>query len=86
MNERLDPGFYVLDPADPEAPVLLDEWHGIRTGDTVRDAGPVAPLDGEFTVTAIYAFTGTGHGGWVSVILDGGALEISAEHLRRVDT
>jgi hypothetical protein len=82
-----DPGFYVTDPSNPSAPVFLDEWHGIRVGDQVRDAGPVAPLEGEFTVSAIYWFKAVGgaSGSWVTVILDGGALEISAENLRRVD-
>jgi hypothetical protein len=79
-----DPGYYVTDPADPDAPVLLSEYGGMRPGSEVRDAGPVAPLPYRLTVTAIYEFRDNGHGGWVAVICkgdNGGTYELSASSL-----
>ena len=75
--------FYVTNPADPDAPVVLDEYHGIRPGDQVTDEGPVAPLlTGPLTVAAIYEFRDNGRGGWVTAILNDGEYEVSADHLR----
>lgn len=43
--------FYTTDPTDPDAPVVLDEWHGLR--DQVRLVPAGSPYDrpAEVTVT-----------------------------------
>lgn len=51
--------FYLTDPHDPEAPVRLDEYHGLRPGDQVVYNNPEfqVPLsDGPVTLTALYRF------------------------------
>jgi hypothetical protein len=77
--------YYTTDSADPDAPVLLEEYNGIKPEDEVTDHGPVAPLQGRLTVKAIYQFTYDGQGGWVTAILkgdDGSTYEVNADHLR----
>ena len=78
-------GYYRTDPDDLAAPVELTEYQGIRPGDQVADAGPVAPLPGPLTVTAIYEFRDRGSGGWVTAILNAGKYEVNADQLRRLD-
>ena len=75
--------FYVSDPKDPDAPVLLSEYHGIRPGDRVT-ATSITPAAGPLVVDEIYEFRDNGHGGWVTAILNDGQWETSADNLRRI--
>jgi hypothetical protein len=79
-------GYYVTDPADPDAPVALEEYNGIKPGDRVRYENPEAPwlppLLGSLTVSAIYQFIDNGHGGWLTAILNDGEYEVDATNLR----
>jgi hypothetical protein len=84
--------FYVTDPEDPEAPVVLAEYngkhHGVtRPGDTVEYDDPGAPWLGSpapdgvpLIVTEIIDFGG---GFPPQAILNDGAWEVSADNLRR---
>lgn len=79
--------FYVTDPDDPSAPVLLAEYHGIKPGDEVTYHNPAAslpPLPGPLTVDEIYEFRDLGAGGWVVALLNGGQYEVNAGHLSPV--
>ena len=78
-----------MDPADPDAPVLLGELDGIRPGDLVTDegTGPLPPLPGKLEVLALYRFTDNGGGGWEVAVLrgaDGCTYEAGPGHLRVV--
>ncbi len=77
---------YQTDPTDPDAPLLLDEYKGIKPGDKVTHHAPVAPLTGPLTVDAIYQFTDNGQGGWVTAVLNDGEYEVNADHLRVAGT
>ncbi len=76
-------GYYETNPADPDAPVLLSEYKGIKPGDSVAYGNPgTPPIPGPLTVAAIYQFTDNGHGGWVAAVLNDGVYEVNADHLR----
>jgi hypothetical protein len=78
--------YYVANPDDPDAPVLLHEYGGIRPGDRVTYENPAAPpLPGPLVVDEIWEFVDHGAGGWVAAILNKGEYEVNADHLRRVD-
>lgn len=73
--------FYVNDPTDPEAPVVLDDYRGLKPGDRVVYTGPVG-LAGTFVVEQlIRIFPGTDNYGTVQAILNGGAYEVNADNL-----
>lgn len=80
-------GYYVTDPADPDAPVLLEEYRGYRPGDRVAcDIAGILPLPGPLTVDEIYCFTDCGeYGDVVTVILSGGQWEVNGDSLRRLE-
>lgn len=78
--------FYVTDPADPEAPRVLQEYTGpchgtIRPGDEVVYDNPSfpLPLPGPLTVTELIDLGG----GPVQAILNNGTYEVTARNLRR---
>jgi hypothetical protein len=82
--------FYSTDPDDPDAPVLLDEWNGLRPGASVVYENPAwqqpdgsyktGGMDGPLVVTELYAF-----GEHVTAILNDGEWECNAANLRVVD-
>lgn len=50
-----DSKHYETNPDDPNAPVVLHVYKGIRSGDRVKYVGTM-PLDGEFRVDEIIQF------------------------------
>jgi hypothetical protein len=75
--------FFTTDSSDPLAPVLLEEWRGLRPGMAVvyvgRDDMPTANL----TIAEIVEFPGDGfESGWVTAILNDGEYEVDASNLR----
>lgn len=79
--------FYTTDPLDEEAPMLLSEYTNeagqtIRPGSEVYYVRPMG-LEGAHKVEELYLFPATRTvPDRVSVILDGGKYECSAENLR----
>lgn len=72
--------FYNTDPNDPDAPVLLDEWEGLRPGVAVRYEGTHA-LEGPFVVTEILHWDDLS----TTVILNDGEYECEARNLVPLD-
>ena len=76
--------FYETDAEDPLAPVLLDEWNGLKPGMTVRYIGDI-PLPYHLVVTELVEFPATDtEPGWVTAILNDGDWELNASQLREV--
>jgi hypothetical protein len=74
--------FYETDPSDPDAPVVLDEWHDLRPGMAVRYTGPI-PLHGPLVIWELVRFSGDGtEAGWVTAVLNNGEYEVDAANLR----
>lgn len=82
-------GYYETDAADPEAPVAVDEYRGIRVGDRVEYVGSI-PLGvpGEtFTLDALYVWRKV-PGNLVllaAAILNDGEYEVDATNLRKAN-
>jgi hypothetical protein len=80
--------YYTTDPTDPYAPVELEEYRGIRVGDSVAYDNPdsAATLEGPLTVSALYRFP-PGVQMWtveyIAAVLNGGEYECSADNLRK---
>lgn len=72
--------FYRTDPTDPEAPVVLDEYRGIRPGDRVIYTGSMQ-LDEELVVDELVRLDAD----FVTAVLGGGTWEVSADNLRRAE-
>jgi hypothetical protein len=73
--------YYTTDPTDPYAPVKLEEYRGIRVGDSVVYWNP--PPKGPLTVSAFYTFYGGALGDYTVVILNDGLYECSADNVRK---
>jgi hypothetical protein len=76
--------WYDTDPDDPEAPVRLTEYNGLRDGMAVRYRNPHSrvQLTGPLTVSAIYRFKDAdGQVVMVQAILNEGEYEVSADNL-----
>lgn len=67
--------FYATDPFDPMAPVVLDEWEGLRPGMTVLYGGPM-PLPGPHVIVELLDFVD-----YVLAVLDDGVYEVQADNL-----
>src|SRR5262245_27062813 len=59
--------YYETDPRDPDAPHVLDEYRGLRSGMRVRHTRP-PDLDGPLTIDEIVTFDGDD--GFTSAILN----------------
>jgi hypothetical protein len=83
--------YYDTDPDDPTAPIELEEYNGIKVGDTVTYHNPhsMIGLDGEgpLRVDAFYRFVGVlrEDGDYICAILNGGAYECNADNLKKDD-
>lgn len=75
--------FYTTDPADPDAPVLIDEYNGLKPGMTVEYAYDLL-LPGPFVITELLRWDHPGVAHAVQAILDDGAFEVDADNLRPV--
>lgn len=69
--------FYDADPDDPEAPVLLGEWSGLKPGDHVRLKPSCAPLPGPLVIAELWDFGE----GFVQAVLNDGEYEVTASNL-----
>jgi hypothetical protein len=78
--------FYITDAADPEAPVELTEYNGLRPGvEVVYDNPALPPLPRPLVVTELIRFhPDTDDPGGVSAILNEGEYEVNADNLRVV--
>ncbi len=85
--------YYETDPTDPYAPVELEEYRGIRVGDSVVYDNPdsAATLEGPLTLSALYRFSGGPVTAapvglpkeYITAILNGGEFECNADNLRK---
>jgi len=76
-------GYYVTNSADPDAPVELNEYNGLKPGDRVRYENPAGkPLRGPLVLSALYQFGDKYQGAWVAAILNDGKYEVDAANLR----
>lgn len=75
--------FYQSHPEDPEAPVVLDEYQGLRVGMTVIYVSDRHPMPGEFVLSEIIQFRVAG---MVLAILNDGEWEVSIQNLRAAET
>ena len=82
--------YYILDPDDPEAPVKLDEYSGLRPGMQViyiNNANPKLTLPGPLVLTALYRFPGLemrhyeNGDSHVQAVLNDGEYEVNADNL-----
>ena len=78
--------YYEHPPDDPDAPVHLAEWEGLRPGSAVSYVGPM-PMPGPLVVTALHRFPEvtmacTRDAGYVLAILNEGEYEVDAANLR----
>ena len=68
--------FYATDAKDPQAPVVMDEFDGLRPGMSVRYVGP-RTLEGTFVVTEIIHWADHA----TTVILNDGKYEVDHSNL-----
>lgn len=73
--------FYATDPTNPDAPVVLAGYRGLRPGDRVTYTGSVPMTDEPVTVTELVRF---GQSDYVSAVLADGEWEVCADNLKRV--
>ena len=81
-------GYYHTDPTDPEAPVELTEYNGLRPGMRVIYTNPAfqqpdgtykpAGMDPPLILTALYRM---GDSGYTEAIVNGGEWEVNADNL-----
>lgn len=73
--------FYRTDPNDPDAPVVLDEYRGLRPGSPVEYVNPasaIEPLPQPLVITQLVLFPSPDY---VSAILNDGEYEVNADNL-----
>lgn len=74
--------FYACDASDPDAPVLLGSYRGLRAGMAVEYVNPRAPsLPGSLIVTEIVRLAAD----HVTAILNDGQWEVNADNLVRLE-
>jgi len=79
--------YYETDPDDPDAPVVLDEYNGLRAGDRVRYTASIPMPDEETIIDEIIEF---GDGDVMAVLLVGNKepldiFEVDADNLTKHD-
>jgi len=76
--------YYETDPNDPEAPIPLTEYRGLRPGMNVTYQNPHAPslgLPGPLIVDELIQWNTPGTPN-VQAVLNGGEYEVNADNLR----
>lgn len=79
-----DKEWYITDPQDPEAPVRLEEYRGLREGMSVVYHNPhsTLTLDGPLRLDAVYEFPTIRGVTMVQAVLNDGEYEVNANNLR----
>ncbi|MBO0838920.1 MAG: hypothetical protein J2P28_25870 [Actinobacteria bacterium] len=80
----MDSRFYETDPDDPEAPIVLTEYMGLKPGDRVTYIGHAPPWRANHrpVIAELVAWRGTYPHGTLA-ILDEGEWEVDADNLRK---
>jgi len=73
-----DSKYYVTNPDDPDAPIVLTEYDGIRPGDVVRYVGPVPLMAAPLIVSELIRWP---QDDLCCAILNDGEFEVNADNL-----